>query len=181
MVRKLKYHEQKLLKKVDFVNWKSDNNVHEGKILRKFAIRKRSDYTLYNTLAKEIREISKLIKDIPDKNPNKKKLERKLLSKLFDIGLIPAIDELERCDNVNASSFCRRRLSSVIVHEKMCNNIEQAARFVEQGHVRVGTELVTDPAFLVSRTMSDLVTWANASKIRKHVHTYNNLTDDYEL
>ena len=68
----------------------------------------------------------------------------------------------------------------MIVHEKMCNNIEQAARFIEQGHVRVGTELVTDPAFLVSRAMSDLVTWANASKIRKHVESYNNIRDDYE-
>lgn len=54
MVRKLKYHEQKLLKKVDFVNWKTDNNVHEGKIIRKFGIRKRSEYTLYNQLSREV-------------------------------------------------------------------------------------------------------------------------------
>lgn len=45
MVRKLKYHEQKLLKKVDFMNWKADNNLHEAKVLRKFEIRKREDYT----------------------------------------------------------------------------------------------------------------------------------------
>lgn len=28
-MRKLKYHEQKLLKKVDFLQWKSDQNVRE--------------------------------------------------------------------------------------------------------------------------------------------------------
>lgn len=45
MVRKLKFHEQKLLKKVDFINWQIDNNLHESKVLRKYHIRKREDYT----------------------------------------------------------------------------------------------------------------------------------------
>lgn len=45
MVRKLKYHEQKLLKKVDFVNWEVDNTLHEVKVLRKYHIEKREDYT----------------------------------------------------------------------------------------------------------------------------------------
>lgn len=47
MVRKLKYHEEKLLKKVDFMNWPVDNNLHEAKVMRKFHIRKREDYTKY--------------------------------------------------------------------------------------------------------------------------------------
>jgi len=45
MVRKLKYHEQKLLKKVDFISWKSDSNIREVQILRKYHIHKREDYT----------------------------------------------------------------------------------------------------------------------------------------
>lgn len=46
-MRKLKYHEQKLLKKVDFINWEADNNLHEVKILKKYHIQKREDYTAY--------------------------------------------------------------------------------------------------------------------------------------
>ena len=45
MVRKLKYHEQKLLKKVDFINWEADQNLHEVKVMRKYHILKREDYT----------------------------------------------------------------------------------------------------------------------------------------
>ena len=45
MVRKLKYHEQKLLKKVDFISWEVDNNLHEVKVLKKYHIQKREDYT----------------------------------------------------------------------------------------------------------------------------------------
>ena len=62
MVRKLKFHEQKLLKKVDFINW--DNNLHEVKVMKKFCIQKREDYTMYNKLSREIREIVRKIKDL---------------------------------------------------------------------------------------------------------------------
>lgn len=41
MVRTLKYHEQKLLKKVDFINWEEDNSPHENKIMRRFQVEKR--------------------------------------------------------------------------------------------------------------------------------------------
>ncbi len=45
MVRKLKYHEQKLLKKVDFISWKVDRNVREIQVLRRYRITKREDYS----------------------------------------------------------------------------------------------------------------------------------------
>lgn len=45
MVRKLKFHEQKLLKKVDFISWKVDNNLNEVKTMKKYYIQKREDYT----------------------------------------------------------------------------------------------------------------------------------------
>lgn len=47
MVRKLKYHEKKLLKKVDFISWKSDRNLREVKILKLYHIQKREDYTKF--------------------------------------------------------------------------------------------------------------------------------------
>ncbi len=62
----------------------------------------------------------------------------------------------------------------------MAENVTAASRFVEQGHVRVGPELVVDPAFLVSRNLEDFITWTNASKIRKHVLDYNEMRDDFE-
>jgi hypothetical protein len=43
-MRQLKYHEKKLLKKVDFLQWKSDDNIREAKILRRYLIQKREDY-----------------------------------------------------------------------------------------------------------------------------------------
>lgn len=57
----------------------------------------------------------------------------------------------------------------------MSENIKAAVKLIEQGHVRIGPELVKDPAMLVTRTLEDFVTWVDSSKIRKHVLEYNGL------
>lgn len=44
MTRKLKYHEQKLLKKVDFTTYKSDGNHRDAAVIRRYAIQKPDDY-----------------------------------------------------------------------------------------------------------------------------------------
>ena len=67
------------------------------------------------------------------------------------MGLIPTKWSLELVEKVTASAFCRRRLPVVMVRSKMADSIRLATQFVEQGHVRVGPEVVKDPAFLVTR------------------------------
>ncbi len=43
-MRQLKFHEEKLLKKVDFLTWKQEDNLREIKILRRYYIQDREDY-----------------------------------------------------------------------------------------------------------------------------------------
>lgn len=52
---------------------------------------------------------------------------------------------------------------------------------IHQGHVRVGPDTVTDPAFLVTRTFEDFVTWVDTSKVKRKVMRYNDRLDDYDL
>jgi len=63
----------------------------------------------------------------------------------------------------------------------MAENTRVAVTFVEQGQVRVGPNVVTDPAFLVTRDMEDFVTWVDSSKIRRTVQRYNDKLDDFDL
>lgn len=64
---------------------------------------------------------------------------------------------------------------------RMAENVTAAVRFVEQGHVRVGTEVVTDAAFLVTRDMEDFVTWVDGSKVRRNILRYRQGVDDFDL
>uniref|UniRef100_A0A0K8TRI9 U3 small nucleolar ribonucleoprotein protein IMP3 n=1 Tax=Tabanus bromius TaxID=304241 RepID=A0A0K8TRI9_TABBR len=181
MVRKLKYHEQKLLKKVDFISWKVDNNSKENNVLRKYHVRKREDYTKYNKLSRDIRELAQKVSALDQTDSFRTEASAQLLEKLYSLGLIPTKWDLENASKVSASSFCRRRLPVVMVRMKMSQNIKNATDLIEQGHVRVGPEMVKDPAFIVSRSLEDFITWVDSSAIRKHVLEYNNVRDDFEM
>ncbi|KAL3870319.1 hypothetical protein ACJMK2_038394 [Sinanodonta woodiana] len=181
MVRKLKYHEKKLLKKVDFISWEVDNNLHELKVMKKYYIQRREDYTKYNKLSRHIRELARKIKELDVKDPFRTEATSQLLEKLNSMGLIPTKRSLALADTVTASSFCRRRLPVVMVKNNMAETLKTATTFIEQGHIRVGPEVITDPAFLVTRQMTDFITWTDTSAIRKQVLDYNEMRDDFDI
>ena len=64
---------------------------------------------------------------------------------------------------------------------KFSQTMKEAVTFIEQGHVRVGTQVVTEPAFLVTRPMEDHVAWVDTSSIKKKILKYNDKFDDYDL
>jgi len=68
-----------------------------------------------------------------------------------------------------------------MVRLKFAEHLKEAVTYIEQGHIRVGPEVVTDPAFLVTRKMEDFVTWEDSSKIKRKVLQYNDKLDDYDL
>ncbi|ENN71688.1 U3 small nucleolar ribonucleoprotein protein IMP3 [Dendroctonus ponderosae] len=181
MVRKLKFHEKKLLKKVDFISWSVDNNLHEVKVLKKYHIQKREDYTEYNKLSRNVRKVARTIKLLDPTDPVRTSCSARLLQKLYDMGLIASVGDLSLAEKVTASCFCRRRLAVIMAKSRMVETIKEAVKLIEQGHVRVGTELIKDPAFLVTRILEDYVTWVNSSKIKQHVLEYNGQRDDFLL
>jgi len=102
-------------------------------------------------------------------------------TRLHDMGVLPTKKSLVQLDKLSTSAFCRRRVAVVMVRARMCETVREAATFVEQGHVRVGPNTVTDPAFHVTRGMEDFLTWVDTSKIKRKVAVYNDALDDYDL
>ena len=89
------------------------------------------------------------------------------------------LSEVER--KLSVSRLARRRLGVVMTRLGMADTMQAALKFIEQGHVRVGTEVVTDGAFLVTRGMADFVTWVDSSKIKRNVLKYRDKLDDFDL
>eukprot|EP00850_Spirogloea_muscicola_P003069 SM000012S25331 [mRNA] locus=s12:427525:429218:+ [translate_table: standard] len=180
-MRKLKFHEQKLLKKVNFLQWKNEHNLREVQALRRYHITDRDDYKKYNKLCGMVTKLVSMVKKLDPKDPFRIEMTDQLLEKLYNMGIIPAKKSLVLCDKLSTSSFCRRRLAVVMVRLKFAETMREAVTFVEQGHIRVGPETVTDPAFLVTRNMEDFVTWVDTSKIKRKVLKYNEWLDDFDL
>lgn len=97
------------------------------------------------------------------------------------MGILATKSKISDLENkVTVSALCRRRLPVIMHRLKMAENLKDAIKFIEQGHVRVGPDLITDPAFLVTRNLEDYVTWTDSSKIKKTVLRYRNAIDDFD-
>ena len=102
------------------------------------------------------------------------------------MGVITNKGNLGAADKLTASALCRRRLPVVLVRLKMAETLKEAVTFVEQGRIRdvalfmfvashmnffsildlrVGPEVVTDPAFLVTRYV---LTNLHCSSLQEH-------------
>lgn len=68
-----------------------------------------------------------------------------------------------------------------MVRNHMAETLKAAVTFIEQGHIRIGTDIIKDPAFLVTRSHEDFITWSKSSSIRRKVMDYNDERDDFDL
>lgn len=179
MVRKLRYHEKKLLKKVDFMIWESDNK-NEARVLRKFHLKNRDEYSCYLKIVASVRKLVKKVLEMDPSDPFRHSCQDTLTNRLYDAGLI-VNKTLSECEHLAVSSICRRRLAVMLIKLKMAPRVSDATKMIEHGHVRVGPIVVNDPAFLVTRSNEDFVTWTDTSKIRRHVLEYADELDDYDI
>ena len=195
MVRKLKHHEHKLLRKTDFLTYKSDGHKssstassHRAALVRRrYHLPSQQTYDSYNALVGRIRLLSHQLSQLPPQDPHRIQRESALLEKLFHTGILKrsreqgsSIAEIEK--EVTVSAFCRRRLPVVMVRMGMVERVGVAVGLIEQGHVRVGTEVVSDQGYCVGRGQEDFVGWTEGSKVRRVVEGYRNQGgDDYDL
>ncbi|EFJ12418.1 hypothetical protein SELMODRAFT_235037 [Selaginella moellendorffii] len=165
-MRKLKFHEQRLLKKVNFLEWKRERNSREVRSATgsPAATITSSDY---NKICGMVSKLTSILKKLDPKDPFRIQMTDQ------NMGIIPTKKSLAQCESLAASALCRRRLAVVLVKLHFAENLKDAVTFVEQGHIRVGPDTITDPAFLVRRNMEDFVTWVDTSKIKRKVLQYN--------
>ncbi|KAM0842958.1 hypothetical protein ACQ4PT_058017 [Festuca glaucescens] len=154
-MRKLGFHERKLLKKTNFLEYQREGGHREAAVTQHYSLVERDDYKKYNGICCMTQKLVNIIKQMDPRDPFRIEMTDMLIDKL-------------------------RRLATVLVKLKLAEHLKEAVTYIEQGHVRVGPETVTDPAFLVTRNMQDFITWVDTSKIKKKVMEYNGALDDYD-
>jgi U3 small nucleolar ribonucleoprotein protein IMP3 len=180
-MRVLKYHENKLLKKADFLQWKREHSQRELRVVRRYRLSDPEHYARYSRLVGEIRKLAHLLQQLASDDHVRIQRTDDLLTKLYDMGLIHVKSSLDACAKVTVSSICRRRLPVVLVRLHFAENLKEAVTLLEQGHLRIGPKVVKDEAILVTRNMEDFITWVDSSKVKRKVASYNDQLDDYEL
>lgn len=176
--RRFKFHEKKMLRKVDFMQYK-DDSWHESYCIPKYHLTDREDYRRYLRLVGLMKSEMSTLRILPPSSKIRIEVTDQMLKKLYDLGLIEERLGLSEIDKLGVEAFCKRRLSAILVKLKMAGNHKLASDVIEHGHVRVGVTQVRDPAFLVPRALESFVTWVDSSKIKKHVQNFNAQGDDY--
>ena len=180
-MRDLKYHEKKLLKKVDFYDWKNEDNLREVKIMRRYYVQNRGDLKMYNKVVGQIRKIVNKLKELSKEDSFRIRQTKLLMNKLYEMGLITHKTNLHDIEKkVGVSAFCRRRLPFILFKNKYCETMKESVTFVEQSQLRVGTEVVNNPAFIVTRNMEDHIKWVDGCKIKRKIDEYQGVVDDYD-
>ena len=64
----MKYHEKKLLKKVNFFDWKSTSNKREAEVLRRYHVSNREEYHNYNKIVGKIHKMTTKLKALSRSN-----------------------------------------------------------------------------------------------------------------
>ena len=120
---KLKHHQQKLLRKVDFLSWKGDNTLREAAVMRRYHVTGREDYVKYSRLVGQVTSMVAQLKALPMENEQRRDLSGRLLHKLYSMGLVDSDAGLAKAEKVSVSAFCRRRLPVVLVRLKMAPTV----------------------------------------------------------
>lgn len=185
-MRVLKHHEQRLLKKVDLIQFPKEHS-NESHVIHTYHLPSRSHYLTYNKLVGKMHSLATKISLLKESDPVRIKFTKLLVDKAFDLGITKS-KSFAAIIKVTVSAFCRRRIAVVLCRLKMSENLTLAVKLVEQvkkkvtqGHIRIGPNIITDPAFLITRQMEDYVTWADSSKIKQKILKYNDLFDDFEM
>ncbi|KAH9808226.1 hypothetical protein DFH28DRAFT_658568 [Melampsora americana] len=55
----------------------------------------------------------------------------------------------------------------------MSETVKMAVQYRKQSHIRVGPDVITNPAFLVNHHMEEFVTWVDTSKMNQHIERYS--------
>jgi U3 small nucleolar ribonucleoprotein protein IMP3 len=104
--------------------WKQDANLREIKVMRRYHIQNREDYSKYNKLCGSLRAFAHRLAMLPAADPFRTKMEGQLLNKLYDLGVLNTTAKLSDVDNkLTVAAFCRRRLAVVVCAAHMTETV----------------------------------------------------------
>jgi len=114
-LRKLKHHESKLLKKVDFLQWSNDNTVREGTIIRRFCLQGPEEYSKYQKVINNISSLCNKLKALESNDPYRIQMSEQLTQKLYVMGIIGDRKSLLEASQVSVSKICQRRIPLILI------------------------------------------------------------------
>lgn len=181
-MRKLRFHESRLLRKTNFLHYPITND-QEYKLISMYQIENRESLVKYRRIIGMVREIAHSLaahkQNKTDTNTVIDDLTRSLTTKLHSFGLIRKNSLLDAF-KLRISDLCERRITTLLKRQNFTNSIKEGVKLVEQGHIMIGNKQIISTDTLVTAGMENFIKWKDGSKHKQCIDRFNDCLDEYQ-
>lgn len=136
--------------------WDKTRIEEEKKLMRAYGLRRKREIWKAASILRSYRQRARNLaatKNIIE--------EKKLLEKLFKLGLLEKGATLTDVLNLTIENMLERRLQTIIYKKGLANTIKQARQFITHGHIAINKRRIVFPGFMVPRDLEDKIEYFN--------------------
>jgi len=141
--------------------WSKTRIEEEKKLLRDYGLRRKHEIWRAESILRNYRRIARGLAARKDKE-----MEKILLDKLFNMGLIKKDASLDDVLALTIERSLDRRLQTLVFRKGLANTLKQARQYIVHGHIAVDNRKVMWPSMIVEVDKEGKIGFYEKSKIK---------------
>jgi len=148
--------------------WRSDQFNLELKLMGEYGLRNKRELWRIHTMLSGYRKAARALLAAPVEE--RVKPERELLDRLYRMGLVEQDALIEDVFDLNVEDVLARRLQTLVFRLGLARTPQQARQLIAHGHIAIGEQRFSSPAYLVKRGEEASINYASGSPITDGKH-----------
>jgi small subunit ribosomal protein S4 len=148
--------------------WRTDIMQEELKLLGQYGLRNKHELWRHETMLSKFRGTARsLIGKTPEE---RKKMEDELLARLKRLGVLNETAVLDDVLDLTIEGILERRLQTIVLRKGLAKTAQQARQLITHGHIAIGDQRVTIPAYIVTKPEESQIAYAVQSSLTRPDH-----------
>lgn len=160
--------------------WMKASIEAERKIVKQYGLVKKKEIHIASSFLKKYKDIAKkLIATRTNLQAQKEKVQ--VLTKLQQLGFLPAEAELDQILGLELKDVLERRLQSILFRKGLARSMKQARQFIVHRQVVVEEQEISSPSYLVSLKEEGTINFKEKSPFADAEHPERTLLQKKEI
>lgn len=132
--------------------WDKSRIEEERKMIKYYGLKRKREIWKAASLLRAYRQRARNLAAVKNKEE-----EKKLLEKLFKLGLLEKNATLTDVLGLTVENLLERRLQTLVVKRGLANTMKQARQLITHGHIGINKRRIIFPSFMVPRDLEDKI------------------------
>jgi len=147
--------------------WIKDVLIEEMELVGRYGLRNKRELWIARTMIRKFRHQARSLLGLEE--TERKIMEKTLLNKLYNLGLIHENATLDDVLGLTVESLLKRRLQTLVYEKGLARTIYEARQLIVHGHIAIRGRRVTSPGYIVRRDEEDHIDFAPNSPLKEKV------------